>query len=113
MLNLYNRTIGRIDKGYIFSHYLSVYFVIFILYNFTDKKDGIFCLILCVLALFYPFATFGWDYLFQSFNSSVFFFTGFTFILWIFWKISKFFFLLTFAPLIAIVVLFFIYLSGN
>lgn len=36
MLNLYNRTIGRIDKGYIFSHYLSVYFVIFILYNFTD-----------------------------------------------------------------------------
>ncbi|WP_323063329.1 hypothetical protein, partial [Limosilactobacillus reuteri] len=70
-------------------------------------------LILCVLALFYPFATFGWDYLFQSFNSSVFFFTGFTFILWIFWKISKFFFLLTFAPLIAIVVLFFIYLSGK
>lgn len=109
MTEFFYRTIGRINKRYLITHYALVIFFLLFIHSFTKPSDYPFLILLSILAVFYPFAAFSWDYIFQNFNSNVFLVTGFTFILWILWKITKFLFLLTFGPLITLVLFTYLY----
>lgn len=116
MSSFWTKTVGRIPSSYIATKYLVAFVWVALVEGFSEdmqSSDKTVILIISICAaIFYPIASFGWDYLMQGMSGNAVLFSGVAALLYLVVKMMKFFLIFYFSPLIALIVLICLYISA-
>lgn len=115
-MKLWQMTIGRLNISYLIMKYISAIIWVIIYLQLVDISDGMLTTGYVVWtylgAVFYPFATFAWDWIFNFYRPQTFLY-GWAFLIVAIFRWVKFLALFYFSPLISPIVLLILYFNSK